>query len=124
MILLNFAHAISDVQLSQMHTSGLEIAEIRSNIDTNVDLNQELAPQVVRLVDEMNLSPKEWQNVPFVVRVPSFPLVAVLVIAEIHGRSGYFPNCVNIVPSEIRGQFNYIDQVSLSVVREEARKRR
>jgi len=49
-------------------------------------------------VDGAGLTAEEWQTLPLLVNPPSLSVIAGLVLAEIHGRAGYFPAVVRLRP--------------------------
>jgi hypothetical protein len=97
MLLLNYAHPITDDQADQIETLLGERADIR-NIPAQVDRAQPLAEVAVALADGAGLSPHEWQTTPLLLNPPALAPVALALIAEIHGRSGYFVPIVNVRP--------------------------
>jgi hypothetical protein len=56
-------------------------------------------------------------------RKPSLSVVAALVVAEVHGRCGYFPAVLHLkpVPHTTPPQFAVAETVNLQVVRDAAR---
>lgn len=67
-------------------------------INSQIDPQQPLMPQVVAMADQCGLSPVEWQTLPILVDPPSLHWVAVTLLAEIHGRCGYFPSHLRLRP--------------------------
>ncbi|WP_347243755.1 CRISPR-associated protein Csx15, partial [Thermogutta sp.] len=98
MIVLNFSHPFTPDHLQQIEAlTGQKIervVEVRSQIDPQ----QPLVPQVVALVDQAGLSPVEWQTLSLLVNPPSLNFSAVALLAELHGRMGYFPPCIRMRP--------------------------
>lgn len=129
MILLNFSHPLTPEQLEQVarlvrQTGDEELRVIE--ISSQVDLQQPLGPQVVRMVDSAGLSPAEWQSSPLLINLPSLNHSAGVLLAELHGRMGYMPTIVRLRPIESRvpTQFEVAEIIDLQRVREEARQRR
>jgi hypothetical protein len=54
---------------------------------------------------------------------PSLSAIAVLVLAELHGRMGYFPSIIRLrpVPGSMPPQFEVAEILNLHSVREKAR---
>ncbi len=126
MILLNFSHPLPPEQLARLESlAGWPIERV-IEIKTQVDTQAELAPQVVALVDECKLSPAEWQTAQILVVPPSLNFVAVTLLAELHGRMGYFPPVLRLRPVEgaIPPRYEVAEIINLQAVRDEARKRR
>lgn len=97
MLLLNYAHPITDDQADQLETLLGEHPDIR-NIPAQVERTQPLAEIAAALADGAGLSPHEWQTTPLLLNPPALAPVALALIAEIHGRSGYFVPIVNVRP--------------------------
>ena len=112
-----------------MHFAGLgkspgveQVIEIHSQIDPQ----QPLVPQVVALADKAGLSPQEWQTLPILINPPSLNYIAVVLLAELHGRCGYFPAHLRLRPVQgsVPPRFQVAEIINLQAVRDEARKRR
>jgi hypothetical protein len=78
------------------------------------------------LVDAVGLSPAEWQTTPLLVNPPSLNVIAVTLLAELHGRMGYFPAVIRLRPvaGSTPQQFEVAEILNLQAVREAARTRR
>jgi len=96
--LVNFSHPFSEEQLSRIEQ--LTGASIQRLIDTpaHLDPGAPLAPQARQLVDSAGLTPEEWQTSPLVINLPSLSAAAAAVLAELHGRCGYFPAVIRSRP--------------------------
>ncbi|OQA39911.1 MAG: hypothetical protein BWY52_03004 [Chloroflexi bacterium ADurb.Bin325] len=57
---------------------------------------------------------------------PSLNFIAVALLAELHGRMGYFPTCVRLRPvaGSTPPRFEVAELLPLNEVREAARRRR
>jgi CRISPR-associated endoribonuclease Cas6 len=56
------------------------------------------APQVRSLVERAGLDARAWQSTPLLVMLPSLNFIAAALLAELHGRMGYFPPVVRTRP--------------------------
>ena len=104
---------------------GLRIA--RGEFKTDVRRAQQpLAPQVVEMVDACGLSPAEWQTLPLLVNPPALNFSAVALLAELHGRLGYFPAIVRTRPIEgsLPPRYEVAEIVNLQALRDAARQKR
>lgn len=126
MILLNFSHPLTPDHLRQLetltgHTVG-RVIEIHSQIDPQ----QPIAPQVTALVDQTGLSSAEWQTLPLLVNPPSLNFIALVLLAELHGRCGYFPAHLRMRPVQgsLPPQYEVAEVLDLQALREAARQRR
>ncbi len=126
MILLNFAHPLTDEQRAQIEALTDQTLERVVDIPSQIDPQQPLAPQIAALADEAGLSSAEWQTLPIVVNPPALNFSAVVLLAQVHGRCGYFPPCVRLrpVPDSLPRQFEVAEILDLQAVRDEARQQR
>jgi hypothetical protein len=126
MIILNFSHPLTPDQVSRIEAlAGQPVTEVR-HVPAQFDHEQPFAPQVVALTDACNLSPAEWQTTPLLVNPPSLNLIAVALLAELHGRCGYFPTVLRLrpVPGSTPPRFEVAELVNLQAVRDAARQKR
>ena len=124
MLLLNFAHPLTADHLQQI-LSSRKIDRVLS-IPAKIDTGLPLGPQVVALADRAGLSPKEWQTLPILINPPALNFIAVALLAELHGRCGYFPAHLRIRPVQgsLPQQFELAEILDLQGLRDEARKSR
>jgi hypothetical protein len=126
MILLNLSHPLTASQLQQVEAlSGKKIQEVK-NISVHFDAAKPYAEQIVALVDGIGLTPQQWQNEPILLNPPSFNFIAAALLAELHGRMGYFPPCLRLRPitDSMPPQFEVAEIINLQEMRERARTRR
>ena len=98
MIVVNFAHPMTNCQLQAIkHLTGQAVKQVVA-VHALVDPGQPIAPQVKDLVDQCGFSGEEWQTEPIVVNLPSLAVVAAAVVAELHGRMCYFPTVACLRP--------------------------
>ncbi len=123
MIVLNFAHPITEEQRAQIEALTGQTIERVVDIPSQIDVQHPLAPQVVAMADAAGLSPAEWQTLPILVNPPSLNFSAVALLAELHGRMGYFPPIVRLRPVEgsVPPRFEVAEIVDLQGIRERAR---
>lgn len=125
MIILNFSHPLTEEQLSQITALTGQAVERVVEIPTHLDTEAPFGPQVAELVERAGLSPAEWQTLPLLVVPPALNFAAVLLIAELHGRMGYFPPCVRIKPVPgVPPRYAVAEILDLQGQREGARGRR
>jgi len=124
-IILNFSHPLTEEQLSQITALTGQAVERVVEIPTHLDTEAPFGPQVAELVERAGLSPAEWQTLPLLVVPPALNFAAVLLIAELHGRMGYFPPCVRIKPVPgVPPRYAVAEILDLQGQREGARGRR
>lgn len=126
MRILNFSHPLTAAQLEQIEAlSGKKIARV-VDVPVHFDAAKPYPEQIVTLVDGVGFTPQQWQNEPILLNPPSFNFIAVALLAELHGRMGYFPPCLRLRPvkDSLPPQFEMAEIIKLNEIREQARKRR
>ncbi len=126
MIILNYGHPLTREQVSQVEGLTGQPVDRVLEVTAQVDVGQPLVPQVVAMVDRAGLSPQEWQTLPILVNPPALNFIAVVLLAEIHGRCGYFPAHLRLRPVEgsVPPRYEVAEVLDLQSVREAARRRR
>ncbi len=126
MILVNFSHPLTAAQLERVEALAERKVERVIEVRAQFDHERPFAEQVRALVDQVNLTPEEWQTAPLLVNPPSFHTAASVLLAELHGRMGHFPSMLRLRP--VAGsnppQFEVAEVLNLNEIREEARKSR
>ena len=125
MIVVNFAHPLTEAQRRQIEEWNGPIARV-IDVPTQFDHEADFGPQVERLAAGIALTAAEWQTERLLINPPSFgPIVAVL-LAHVHGRCGYFPDIVRMRP--VAGSsppaFEVAEIVALQAIRDDGRRRR
>ena len=126
MILLNFSHPLTEEQLTRIEVlTGQRVAEVR-HVPAQFDNHQSFASQVRALADTCKLSPEEWQTRPILIVPPALNFIAACLLAELHGRMGYFPPMVRLRPVEgsVPTRYEVAEVINLQEVRDKARARR
>jgi hypothetical protein len=126
MILLNFSHPITEAQAQQIES--LTGAPITRTLEVLPQFDEQLpfAPQLEALLAQVDLTPAQWQGEPILVVLPSLNFIAALVLAELHGRMGYFPPVVRTRPvadAPLR-RYDIAELLDLQATRERARYKR
>ena len=124
-ILLNFAHPLTPEQIREVEELlGQPIKKVIS-VPTEFEPEKPFVPQAEKLLGQIGLSPTEWQTERIVVVPPSLNYIAVLLLAELHGRMGYFPPHLRLRPSgSFLSGFKVAEILDLQKVREKARRKR
>lgn len=123
MILLNFSHPLTPAQRDQLEALlGAAVDRIIS-VPAQFDTGQPFVPQVQTLLAGIPLTPDEWQTEPLLLVLPSLNFAAAVLLAELHGRMGYFPAIVRLRPvaGVVPPQFEVAEIINLQGVREDAR---
>lgn len=126
MIVLNFSHPLTSDQVAQIELMVGESVERIVEVPSHFDESNSFGPQVTELADRCELSPVEWQALTLAVVPPALNYIAVALMAELHGRMGYFPTCVRLRPVEGARppRFEVAELMNLQEMRKNARQRR
>ncbi len=126
MILLNFTHPLTDDQRRQIEAlTGQAIGRVIDRMP-QFDESQPLAEQVRELVEGLDLSSRTWQTEALLINPPGLAPAAMCLMAELHGRTGYFPASLRIRPvaNAVPRQYEIAEILDLQSIRDGARRRR
>ena len=126
MILLNFSHPITQTQRTQIDALTAEPITRVLDVATQFDEQQPFIPQLAALLAAIDLTPAQWQSEPIIVLLPSLNFIAAALLAEMHGRMGYFPAVVRTRPvaDSVPRRYEVAELLNLQAVREAARRSR
>lgn len=126
MLLLNFSHPLTPEQVEQAQAlAGQSIEEVLT-LPVQFDNQQPFLPQLKELVERLPLSAEQWQTTPLLVNPPALNYITALLLAELHGRMGYFPPILRLRPVEgsLPPRYEATEVLNLQAVRDAARKLR
>lgn len=125
-IIVNFSHPLTDAQRAEIEARCGEAIAREIGRSMQLDDAAPLEDQVRGEVDAIGLGGEAWQVEPIVVVLPGLAAAAALVLAEIHGRTGYFPTIARLrpVPGSLPLRFDLAELIGLQDVRARARKGR
>jgi len=125
MLLLNFAHPLTNDQLTNVVALVKVQPEVRT-IPTQADRSRPLGEVAIELADAAGLSSDEWQTLPLLINPPALAPLSLALFAEMHGRCGYFPPILNIRPVEdaLTPRYEVAEIVNLQALRDHARAQR
>lgn len=126
MIVINFSHPFTEQQRAQIgELAGKPVSDVR-DVTTRLDNNAPFAYQIAALIEAAGLDARAWQTKAILVNPPAFTPAATTLIAELHGRMGYFPPIIRIrpVPDSLPPEYEVAEIINLQAVRDAARKRR
>jgi hypothetical protein len=126
MLLLNFGHPLTDAQLARIRELvGRDVERIIA-VPTHLDHEQPFDEQVRELLTTVPVTPEQWQTTPLIINPPSLAPITAALLAEIHGRSGFFPTILRLRPvaRTMPPQFEVAELLNLQGVRDAARTRR
>ena len=81
---------------------------------------------IVKTIEKLDLTPIQWQTSNIVVLPAGYSAIWSVVLAEIHGRLGYFPDVVHLRPSSSVSteKFEVAEIINLRQIRHSSRKKR
>jgi hypothetical protein len=123
MLLINFAHPLTDSQKTRIGELVGRPIERVLDVRTQFDPESTFAAQAKLLVEQLPISSEEWQTAPLLINPPSLSPIACLVLAELHGRMGYFPPILRWrpMPNSTPPSFEVAEILNLQEARERAR---
>jgi hypothetical protein len=126
MLILNFSHPLTPDHLAQVEALTGQKVERVTEVHSQTDPQQPLVPQAIALADQAGLSSAEWQTLPILINPPSLNFIAVALLAELHGRCGYFPAHLRMRPVQgsLPSQYEVAEVLNLQAVRDAARGKR
>ncbi|MDF1515202.1 MAG: CRISPR-associated protein Csx15 [Anaerolineae bacterium] len=125
MLILNYAHPLTEAQLAQLAELTGEACTVR-DIPVHLDLEQPFAQVAGQLADAAGLTAQEWQTEQLLLLLPSLNFAACVLLAELHGRCGYFLPVVRLRPvaGALPPRYEVAEIMDLNAIRTAARQRR
>lgn len=127
-LILNFSgHPVLSGQQQSiqqlMHWQSSEVIDVSMG---NVPEDNKFVSAIEKAINKVELSPEEWQSIPFVVIPAGYSAVWTVIQAVLHGRLGHFPDVVRIRPSPPLSaeKFEVAEILNLHEVRHQARAKR
>lgn len=126
MLLLNFGHPLTDAQLARISELVGHDVERIIMVPTHFDHAKPFAEQVRELLTTVPLTPHQWQTTSLLINPPSLAPITAVLLAEMHGRSGYFPAIVRLRPhsNAMPPQYEAAEILNLQLIRDHARAKR
>ena len=126
MILLNFSHPLTPAQREQIESLTGQAIDRVVDLPVQFDPGDPFLPQLEALMKGLDIEPAELQGAPVLVNLPSLNFIAGLVLAELHGRMGYFPPALRLRPlaGSLPPRYEVAEVLNLNEVREQARRKR
>lgn len=126
MLLLNFSHPLTDSQLARIRELvGRDIERVLA-VPTQFDHARPFDEQIRELLATIPLTPEQWQTTPLLINPPSLATITAVLLAEIHGRCGYFPPILRLRPMSdtLPPCFEFAEILHLQRIRDAARSAR
>lgn len=126
MILLNFSHPLTAAQAAQIEALTGHLPAQVIEVPVQFDEAAPFAPQVRALVNAVGLDARAWQTTPLLLLLPSLNFIAAALLAELHGRMGYFPPLLRTRPvaDSLPRTYEIAEVLDLQALRDDARKQR
>lgn len=123
MLVLNFAHPLTAAHLARVGELAGRPVERVIAVPAQFDHAAPFDGQVRGLLAAVGLTADDWQTTPVIVNLPSLSPIAAVLLAELHGRAGYFPTVVRLRPviGSTPPQFEVAELINLQAVRDVAR---
>jgi hypothetical protein len=125
-LIVNFSHPLTEQQLESVRALVRGPITAVKAVPCQFDHDRPFAEQARALLDGVGLSTDEWQTTPLLLNLPSLAPIAAVVLAEVHGRCGYWPPVLRLRPvaGGVPPRFEVVEVIDLQRVREEARRGR
>lgn len=125
MLILNFTHPLTDEHVAQIEVLASTVIEEVRTIRVQIEQAEPLEPQITAIVDAVHLATEEWQTRPLLINPPGYAPAAFVLLAELHGRIGYFPTLIRLRPKlGPVPAYEVAELLNLQATREAARYRR
>lgn len=126
MIVVNFTHPLNSSQKQKIEELSQRPIQKIVDVPFQLDNQQPFIEQIVERVMNAGISSSEWQTESILVNPPAYAPAGAILLAELHGRMGYFPTIVRIrpVPNSTPPTFEVAELINLQSIREQARTRR
>ncbi len=123
--ILNFGHPLTEAHMAEIAAHIDQTPQV-NHVQMQVDRKRPMAVLAQEIIEGIALSSEEWQTHPLIINPPGLAPLALALIAELHGRCGYFLPMLNIRPVEgaMPPRYEVAEIVNLQSLREEARTRR
>lgn len=123
MILLNFSHPLTSAQLQQVEALTDQPIEQVINLNVHFDNQVPFLEQLKKLVSQIPLDSTSLQSMPLLVNPPSLNFITAMLLAELHGRMGYFPPILRLRPvgGSLPPRYEIAEILNLQAIRDAAR---
>ena len=121
-LVLNFAHSLTQEQQAQIEELSNTPIENIITISTLINEEEPLEPQISTLIDATDQSAPDWPKSDILINPPGYAPAALLLLAAIHGRIGHFPTLIRMRPKHASiTTYEVIELLNLQTTRDGAR---
>lgn len=126
MIILNFSHPIIPSQIEKIQALSKETIDQVIDIPVQFENGDNFLSQFQELMQQIPLSTDQWQTTPILINLPALNFIAGLMVAELHGRMGYFPPILRtrLIKDSLPPRYEIAEIINLQQVRDNARRSR
>jgi hypothetical protein len=126
MILLNFSHPLTPEQTARVESLAGQKVDQVVTLTVQFDNSQPFLPQLKSLLMQVPLTAEQWQTEAILIVPPALHVITAMLLADLHGRMGYFPAMLRLRPvaDATPTRYEAAEILNLQMVREEARQER
>ena len=126
MIILNFSHPMIPSQIEKIQALSGEHVDQLIDIPVQFENGENFLDQFQTMMGQIRLSAEQWQTAPILINLPALNFIAGLLVAELHGRMGYFPPILRtrLIKDSLPPRYEIAEIINLQQVRENARRSR
>lgn len=126
MIIINFSHPLTEEHLDQVESLTKQEVEQVISLPVQFENGQPFLPQLQALIENIPLRPDELQTKTILVNPPALNFITAVLLADLHGRMGFFPPILRMRPvvDNITQRYKVAEVLNLQGLRDDARKRR
>jgi hypothetical protein len=123
MILLNFSHPLTEQQKQRIEEITGQHIERVIDLPVHFENEKPFVLQLESLMAKITLSSEEWQTESILVNPPALNFITALLLADLHGRMGYFPPILRLRPiaGSLPPRYEVAEVLNLQEVRDRAR---
>jgi hypothetical protein len=124
MILLNFSHPLTAEQVARAEMLTGQSVERTIDLPVHFDNQQDFETQLQALICRIPLTASELQTAAILVNLPALNFITAMLLAELHGRMGYFPSVLRLRPlsGSLPPRYEVAEVINLQNIRDAARK--
>jgi len=126
MHILNFSHPLTPEHLAQIERLSGQAVGAVYDLAVHFDNTQPFRPQMEALMAKLPLTAEQLQSDPLLVNPPALNFITAMLLAELHGRMGYFPPILRLrpVPDSLPPRYEVAEILNLQAIRDRARGKR
>jgi hypothetical protein len=126
MIIINFSHPLSQAQLKTIEQLTRFPIDNVYDVPVQFDPDQSFTTEIEALMADFPVDSKTLQTEPILICLPSLNFIAAMLIAWLHGKTGYFPAIIRLKRQSdvLPPIFEVAEVINLQALRDQAREQR